>query len=51
MNLYPNKLSKFTKTNNIEMDGKINLYFPSFDCVFKKFEIVYKEEINDLFKV
>ena len=46
---------KVYKNNNIKMkreiDGKINLYYWCYDCGFKKFETIDKEEVNDLLKV
>ena len=42
----------FTKNRNVkikcEIDGKINLYYVSVDCDFKKFEIIDEKEVSYL---
>ena len=49
--IYCIKYSKFTKTNNIKINGKFELYFCCVGCGFKKVETVDKDEIRYLLKV
>ena len=52
MNLYCIKCLKFTNNRNIKKRGnrwKINFSY-CINCGFKKFEIIYEEELGDLLK-
>ena len=55
MNLHCIKCSRFTNNNNNikikqKTDRKSNLFSRCFDCGFKTFEIIDKEDLSDLLK-